>query len=224
MTPLASDMRAFRQRLLAGLIGFLLSLGIFVALSVNLILRHAGETGWANAIHFGIELLVVSCIAAMGVSWIAIATIDRVHHWLGWVHCARCGRTLTWDKCECDAQRTESFAAARESALRGRRHIFRRYRKRISSVIVGYLAVVPLAYVVTVLSPALGRDPLAMRWILFHVLLCGLFAVVGRLIVDVLAMLGLARRFRLRADVMLQLFVAWPIAAAVFMAVYEATR
>src|SRR5438093_496554 len=123
MTPLASDVRAFRQRLVAGLTGFLLSLAGFVGLRMYFVLRY-----------------------------VVVAVLSPAH---GLAH---------------------------------------------------------------------GRDPLATRLILFHVLLCGLVAVLGRLIVDVLAMLGRARRFRLRASVLLQIFVVWPVAAAVFIAVYEATR
>jgi hypothetical protein len=215
---LPDDTRAFRQRLLAGLLGFLLGLIALFPGVVYVVVWAARDAGWGSAAHIGAHLTIWSFIGAMAIGCLAMIVADHIHARLGWIRCCRCGRRLGagFIACGCDPEVGASLARIKELQRRRRRHLVARSLNRVPSVVVGWLAVFPMTYLGH-MALGRGRQVSALDVVAAHIALCALVAVLGTLLVDAMKMFKFAKRLRPRALIFLSLFAVWPCAGSVYM-------
>jgi hypothetical protein len=225
MRDVPLETRAFRQRLMAGLLGFLLGLVALLGVVVYVAILVARLEGWGRAIHLGLHLVVWSVIGAMAIAWLATAVTDRIHARLGWLRCHRCGGRLRHGlaACACDPEWAAVLARGKVMRRRCRRHRLQRYGKRLPSVVFSWLVLLLVAYVLYI-SLNHGRQPTAAELAAGHCILCGLVVVLGVLLADVMKSFNIGKRVRPRAMAFLTVLAAWPIAGAVCMLCKELLR
>jgi hypothetical protein len=208
------ESRAFRRRVLVGFWSFIVSFCGLLGLVTYLILRFVlPDRGWLDSIAWFIQSLVwISCGAMLiGAGMIELVEWPRVLR--GDYRCASCGRPARRLREICPCMPAE-FRAKRKSRY------WVHYRRRILPVLLTY----GLLLVATLL--AFQMYPRQRGWmdlIACHGALCLLLGICIEGARNVLEMLKRGRRFRLRAQMFLQVLLSWPLLVAVLMICWKTT-
>ena len=86
---------------------------------------------------------------------------------------------------------------------------------------MAYAVLVPVTYWIWTFAPGRGQSPLAMEVAVAHFIFCALIVALAHLLMTILESLHRARALRLRMEVFLHVFSVWPIAGAVWMALWK---
>jgi hypothetical protein len=208
------EWRAFRRRVAAGVLSFVLGFVALLATAIYLLAVYLQPSrGWFETIVFLLQLLPFILAGAGAISVGAMYVVDLPHLIRGDLHCPGCGRVNRrfFSPCPCWVQ----LAPARRP-----RH-WVHYRRRIQPVLLAYLPIlaVVLIFLGTRTSPR--REPFLLDVAIGHAVLCALVGVMIHLTDSILEALHLARRWRLRARVFLRVFALWPFGFAVLMAIVK---
>ncbi len=188
---------------------------VLVAAAIYIFFRyHLPADGWW-ALPGGIcYVLFIPFLAAGGLAAAASKMLEQYHYVRGFYHCSRCGRPRTSSNVPCPCLRDDP-ALEFLFRKRPRRRFLYRYRKRLATVSLVWMALMVPAVCLALLFP----HPLYSRGqsiMLLHILICAAVLPLGVALNEVLKMFDLARRFRLRSEAFLCVFSVLPIALMIF--------
>ena len=207
------ESRAFRRRILVGLWSFVLTFVGLLGLDAYLIFRSLlPERGWFESIVWFIQSLVWIFCGAMLVAAGAIWLVEWPFLLRGKYRCPRCGRRLRRlvEICPCMPAGRRIPRSPRAWA-----HV----RRQVGPVLMTYVVIVAIVLLNIARWPAPRHYPFALDVMIGHAALAALLGALVHLAVEVLGMMGRAKRFRLRATVYVRALVAWPLCFFVIMAV-----
>lgn len=214
-TRTPADSRAFRRELLALLVGFLVFFGAAVVLIAWWAWHRFPDEGWwviARAMRWLFHALLFGLAGGVALSW----PLSWLHHRLGIYRCWKCGSPRP-RRGICSCFGGDAVATCARLNKRPRSRFLRHARRRIPSVLLVYILLVPPAVVIVGRKPGLIFGAEALDLLFVHGMLCVLFGATMKLGVLLLEIPGIRRRWRLRMQMFLTTFAAWPLAFACWM-------
>jgi hypothetical protein len=209
--------RAFRQKLLAGLIGFLVFGGGSFAVSVYLILHYVlPDARWWQAAHLAFHAIYWSFILGLLGVLIVVVVLDRWHHARGVYRCHRCGATLRNWRIPCECAPPEERASYGPPTLMGQiladlRPGAQRMLAMLPWVLLGYLSLIPVEYAaMQLLRRAPRPEPLWLDWLIGHIALSALVAALCVVVAGALDLLKIAADLRRHLERLAAMFALWP--------------
>jgi hypothetical protein len=84
VSDVSHEVRVWRQRLLAGLLGFVLGLLGLLCGVVYVVITSAKSAGWLSAVHLGLHLGIWAFVGALLIAAVAMLFVDALHHQIHW--------------------------------------------------------------------------------------------------------------------------------------------
>jgi hypothetical protein len=207
------ESRAFRRRILVGLWSFIVAFAGLLGLAAYLILRFVlPERGWLDSIVWFIHCLVWVFVGAMLAAAGAIQLVEWPYLLRGKYRCPRCGRKSRRlvEICPC---------MPGEFRVKHSSRFWPHVRRQVGPVLLTYVVIIAIVVLNIARWPGARHYPLVLDVMIGHAALAALVGALVQLAIELLEMMGRARRFRLRATVYVRALVAWPLCLFVIMAV-----
>lgn len=205
------ESQADRKTWILGFAAFVVGFVCVFAAITNLLVRYVWpEQGWwtvGDAIRY---LIPYPFFGGVGLACATMTVVERRYYRLGIYRCWQCHRPLKFQT-PCPPKSvgsTNPFARARSERL----HRLRRRRWQIKVAMLGYLAVLPPAILLTLLTRP-GAYPLLMNVVVVHGVLCVFVAVAMELLADLAPRLtSRGKRWQKRWEACKIPLMMWPMA------------
>lgn len=221
-TQAALRERASRQLLIVGLGTFILGFIAALFLCAWIIARFiAPEAAWWELLHVGWNIILVSFVAALGLTAGALWLLNQIHYRQGVYPCPYCGKPQRGFAITCDCPDAKSFRAPTEEnpdePSPGR-------FKPLYWVLFAYAALVPIAYLMATAAPGRKDWPLWAYVAVMHALLCALVAATCKLLLSILDYWTPKSRWfptAGQAENFIVVLAVWPFCMAILMAIWK---